>query len=117
MIDAFPERTKVGSDVTAVCRCTQESGCDENCDNRIMHYTCGKDCPAGENCSNKSLWKRKQPAVKIVNVSDASAELIQTGQRGFGLFAAEDIKEGDFVIDYRGEVSLTYDSADYRLSL
>jgi hypothetical protein len=30
---------------------------------------------------------------------------MQTGSRGFGLFAAEDIAEGDFVADYRGEVS------------
>jgi SET domain-containing protein len=29
----------------------------------------------------------------------------QTGTRGFGLFTTEDIKEGDFVTDYRGEVS------------
>ncbi|KAK4685244.1 hypothetical protein P7C73_g4912, partial [Tremellales sp. Uapishka_1] len=28
----------------------------------------------------------------------------QAGERGFGLFADEDIKTGDFVIDYRGEV-------------
>jgi len=28
----------------------------------------------------------------------------KTGSRGFGLFAVNDIKEGSFVIDYRGEV-------------
>ena len=32
--------------------------------------------------------------------------MIETGARGFGLVAMEDIKEGQFVIDYRGEVSL-----------
>jgi len=32
------------------------------------------------------------------------AELGQTGSRGFGLTAVEDIKEDDFVIDYRGEI-------------
>lgn len=33
---------------------------------------------------------------------------MQTGDkaRGFGLFAAEDIPAGEFVIDYRGEVSV-----------
>ena len=30
----------------------------------------------------------------------------QTGARGFGLVAMEDIREGAFVIDYRGEVGL-----------
>jgi hypothetical protein len=28
----------------------------------------------------------------------------QTGSRGFGLTAVEDVREGDFVIDYRGEI-------------
>jgi hypothetical protein len=32
----------------------------------------------------------------------------QTGARGFGLFAAEDISEGDFVTDYRGDVSAPF---------
>lgn len=35
----------------------------------------------------------------------------QTGTRGFGLFTTEDIKEGDFVTDYRGEVSRLMKSA------
>jgi hypothetical protein len=34
-----------------------------------MHYTCGKNCPAGEMCGNKSLWKRKQPPLKVAFVS------------------------------------------------
>jgi hypothetical protein len=32
------------------------------------------------------------------------ADMAQTGSRGFGLIAVEDIKEDDFVIDYRGEI-------------
>jgi SET domain-containing protein len=32
------------------------------------------------------------------------ANMAQTGSRGFGLIAVEDIKEDDFVIDYRGEI-------------
>lgn len=39
-----------------------------------MHYTCGKDCPAGDNCNNKSLWKRKQPAFKVAYVSTGQGE-------------------------------------------
>lgn len=70
-VDAFPERAKDGSDITAICRCTPAAGCNDGCDNKIMHYTCGKDCPAGEACNNKSLWKRKQPALKVAYVSFA----------------------------------------------
>jgi hypothetical protein len=75
-VDAFPERTKVSSGITAICRCTAETGCGDGCDNRIMHYTCGKDCPAGEACNNKSLWKRKQPSLKVAYVSRTLIRLI-----------------------------------------
>ena len=34
----------------------------------------------------------------------AQAEPSQIGPRGFGLVAMENIKAGDFVTDYRGEV-------------
>lgn len=33
----------------------------------------------------------------------------QTGARGFGVFAGENISGGDFVMDYRGEVSFAHD--------
>ncbi|TXT10031.1 uncharacterized protein COLE_03965 [Cutaneotrichosporon oleaginosum] len=63
--------------------------------NRHMNFICGRQCPAGEGCTNRSLTRRPQKAYKIA----------WTGTRGFGMFAAEDIAEGEFVMDYRGEVS------------
>ncbi|TXT13374.1 hypothetical protein VHUM_00741 [Vanrija humicola] len=60
-----------------------------------MSYLCGKDCPCGDRCDNKSLTRRKGKGTKVV----------WTGTRGFGLFATEDIAEGEFVIDYRGELT------------
>jgi len=42
---------------------------------------------------------------KWINYHQKSmANMAQTGSRGFGLTAVEDIKEDDFVIDYRGEI-------------
>ncbi|OCF38889.1 hypothetical protein I317_07338 [Kwoniella heveanensis CBS 569] len=92
--NVYPERPRVSAGSTAVCRCTPESGCGDNCINRIMSYLCGKECPAGEICTNKTLAKRKGPGYKVVH----------TGARGFGVVLTEDVSEGQFVIDYRGEI-------------
>ena len=74
-----------------------------------MEYLCGKDCPCGDACTNRSLTKRQGAPIKVFYVSHFSTPFRrlsnqQTGSRGFGLKAIEDIKEGTFVIDYRGEV-------------
>ncbi|WVF70177.1 hypothetical protein IAT40_004965 [Kwoniella sp. CBS 6097] len=92
--NVYPERPRVSADSTAVCRCSPDSGCGDNCINRIMSYLCGKECPAGDKCTNKTLTKRKGPGYKVVH----------TGARGFGIVLIEDVSEGEFVIDYRGEV-------------
>ncbi|WVR04322.1 hypothetical protein IAU60_001322 [Kwoniella sp. DSM 27419] len=92
--NVYPERQRIPADWNAVCRCTPESRCGENCINRIMSYLCGKDCPAGDSCDNRTLTRRTCPGYKIVH----------TGARGFGIFLTQDVKEGDFVMDYRGEV-------------
>ncbi|KAL7424382.1 hypothetical protein Q5752_000064 [Cryptotrichosporon argae] len=92
--NAFPERAKTVADAPAVCKCDPEVGCGDNCINKLMSYLCGKECLCGDLCDNRSLTKRKPKLAKVK----------WTGSRGFGLFAAEDIKAGEFVIDYRGEV-------------
>jgi hypothetical protein len=35
----------------------------------MMNYLCGRDCPCGDLCENKSLAKRKLPNLKVVYVS------------------------------------------------
>ncbi|KAK8846627.1 hypothetical protein IAR55_005714 [Kwoniella newhampshirensis] len=90
----FPERQRISAGHTAVCKCLPETRCGDRCINRIMSYLCGKECPCGDACENKALYKRKGPGYKVV----------YTGARGFGIVLTEDVKEGDFVIDYRGEV-------------
>ncbi|GMK57715.1 hypothetical protein CspeluHIS016_0405490 [Cutaneotrichosporon spelunceum] len=89
----FVERSKRMAE-RAVCKCDPSSDCGDNCMNRHMNYLCGKDCPTGERCTNKSLTRRPQKAYRIV----------WTGPRGFGMLASENIAEGEFVMDYRGEV-------------
>jgi hypothetical protein len=62
------------ADVNAICRCDPESDCGDNCINRIMRYLCGKSCPCGERCTNKSLAKRKGANVKVAYVSPLPAK-------------------------------------------
>ncbi|WWC59044.1 uncharacterized protein I303_101591 [Kwoniella dejecticola CBS 10117] len=90
----YPERPKVMTDFHAICKCSPESKCADQCINKLMSYLCGKECPAGDECTNKTLTKRKAAAYKVAD----------TGTRGFGIILLEDVKEGDFVMDYRGEV-------------
>ncbi|KAL7415756.1 hypothetical protein BDY24DRAFT_413322 [Mrakia frigida] len=91
--NTFPERGK-DMDPTgpAICSCVLPKGKNEE---GMMQYLCHpKTCPCGDRCSNKSLYKRKSPDIKI----------FWTGNRGFGLQAVEKIPKGTFVIDYRGEI-------------
>jgi hypothetical protein len=62
--------------------------------NSAMHYICGKGCPAGTGCTNGSLYLRSQKKTKVVF----------TGSRGFGLKILEKVDEGEFIMDYRGEI-------------
>jgi hypothetical protein len=59
-----------------------------------MNYLCGKDCPSYPNCTNASLALR--PAKRY--------EVFYTGPRGFGIRVLEKVHEGEFIMDYRGEI-------------
>lgn len=48
-----------------ICHCDPESECRVQCINRAMSYFCGKDCPSGDKCSNKSLIKRTGKNTKV----------------------------------------------------
>lgn len=59
-----------------------------------MNYLCGKGCPARPTCTNGSLFRRPQKETKVVF----------TGSRGFGLKVQDSVDEGEFIMDYRGEI-------------
>jgi histone-lysine N-methyltransferase NSD1 len=67
----------------------------EDCLNRILKYECHPSvCPAGERCQNQRFVKRLYPR----------QEPRQTSTRGWGLYASSDIKKGEFVNEYVGEL-------------
>ncbi|BGP09090.1 Histone-lysine N-methyltransferase ASH1L [Rhodotorula toruloides] len=111
--------------IPAICACTPpkrpgEMGCGVDCINRLMQYCCDpKLCPCGpDKCANPPLNKREgipegKDGLRVIWASTFSREsklmgisehLAQTGNRGFGLKTMVPIKQGDFVIEYRGEI-------------
>ncbi|KAM5340772.1 histone-lysine N-methyltransferase NSD2 isoform 1-T1 [Glossophaga mutica] len=79
------------------CKPTDESPCgvDSECLNRMLMFECHPQvCPAGEFCQNQCFSKRQYPETKIV----------RTDGKGWGLVAKRDIRKGEFVNEYVGEL-------------
>ncbi|NXG54769.1 NSD1 protein, partial [Hemiprocne comata] len=79
------------------CKPTDENPCglDSECINRMLLYECHPlVCPAGARCQNQCFSKRQYPEVQI----------FRTLARGWGLQAKTDIRKGEFVNEYVGEL-------------
>uniref|UniRef100_A0A8C4TGC0 Histone-lysine N-methyltransferase, H3 lysine-36 specific n=1 Tax=Erpetoichthys calabaricus TaxID=27687 RepID=A0A8C4TGC0_ERPCA len=79
------------------CKTTDENPCsfESECLNRMLMYECHPAvCPAGERCQNQCFTKRHYPETKI----------IKTAGKGWGLICKRDIKKGEFVNEYIGEL-------------
>uniref|UniRef100_A0A3Q3EP01 Nuclear receptor binding SET domain protein 1b n=1 Tax=Labrus bergylta TaxID=56723 RepID=A0A3Q3EP01_9LABR len=79
------------------CKASDESPCgmDSECINRMLLYECHPQvCPAGERCLNQAFTKRQYSQV----------EIFRTLSRGWGLRCVHDIKKGQFVSEYVGEM-------------
>lgn len=93
----FPQPwLKAERDKLAPCMCTAENPCEDGCLNRMILTECDpKTCPVGKLCRNNRFQARLGPKVKE----------FPTPGRGFGLKnGPEPTGEGDFVIEYCGEV-------------
>lgn len=79
-----------------ICECTEKDPCssDQECLNRLLMYECdGAICKNQDKCKNQRFKKREY----------AKTEKFKT-QAGWGLRCLEDIKKGQFVIEYVGEL-------------
>ncbi|CAG5014243.1 unnamed protein product [Parnassius apollo] len=80
------------------CECNPDEedpcGLYSQCLNRMLLTECGPSCRAGDRCNNRAFEKRLYP--KLVPY--------RTPHRGWGLKTLEDIKSGQFVIEYVGEL-------------
>ncbi|KAL7587646.1 hypothetical protein Lser_V15G35670 [Lactuca serriola] len=84
----------------AVCECKLDPGktelaCGERCLNVLTNTECTPGyCPCGTYCNNQRFQKCEY----------AKTKLFKTEGRGWGLLADENIKAGQFIIEYCGEV-------------
>ena len=80
------------------CNCyeDEDGACkDSACLNFAMNYECGGcNCPAGNSCQNRKIERRQWRSV----------EVFRCGEKGLGLQAGEDIRKGEFIIEYVGQV-------------
>ncbi|CAK7346748.1 unnamed protein product [Dovyalis caffra] len=84
----------------AICECKfnvndPDSACGERCLNVLTSTECTPGyCPCGFYCKNQRFQKCEY----------AKTKLFKTEGRGWGLLADEEIKAGQFIIEYCGEV-------------
>ncbi|KAK2641634.1 hypothetical protein Ddye_023397 [Dipteronia dyeriana] len=80
------------------CSCSSSPGssgvCDRDCHCGMLLSSCSSGCKCGNSCLNKAFQHR--PVKKM--------KLVKTEKCGSGIVADEDIKRGEFVIEYVGEV-------------
>ncbi|XP_057973979.1 histone-lysine N-methyltransferase ASHH2 isoform X2 [Malania oleifera] len=86
-------------DEIMVCHCKPPTngrkGCGDACLNRMLNIECVQGtCPCGDLCSNQQFQKRKYAELKS----------IKCGKKGYGLQSLDNISQGQFLIEYVGEV-------------
>ncbi|PKA57371.1 Histone-lysine N-methyltransferase ASHH1 [Apostasia shenzhenica] len=111
--------TKQKEEDIAICVCRfnpsdPDSACGEQCLNVLTSTECTPGhCPCGNQCKNQRFQKCQY----------AKTKLFKTDGCGWGLLADENIKAGQFIIEYCGEViswreardrSLAYEAQDLK---
>ncbi|XP_078445264.1 histone-lysine N-methyltransferase ASHH3-like isoform X2 [Wolffia australiana] len=90
-------RTRIDDD-GIFCSCGHSSGsssaCGTDCLCGALLSSCSQNCKCGGKCLNKPFQHRRVKKMKLV----------QTEKCGSGIIADEDIKQGEFIVEYVGEV-------------
>ena len=91
-----PAKPKPEHKVSGMCRCLSKPGqlkCNDSfCENIAMKVECSIKC--GEDCANRRLQRGVTAKVRVINA----------GEKGLGLVPTKDLKKGDLVGEYCGEV-------------
>ncbi|RJE23203.1 Histone-lysine N-methyltransferase [Aspergillus sclerotialis] len=86
------------------CLCTEETGCDENCQNRYMFYECDDgNCGLGRECGNRSFEELKQ-RTKAGGKYNIGVEVIKTSDRGYGVRSNRTFEPNQIIVEYTGEI-------------
>ncbi|CAN8284548.1 unnamed protein product [Cochlearia groenlandica] len=94
-------KRRVDDDDGIFCSCSSSSSssssatvCGSNCHCGMLFSSCSSSCKCGSECNNKPFQQRRVKKLKLV----------QTEKCGSGIVAEEEIKAGEFIIEYVGEV-------------
>ncbi|RLU23462.1 hypothetical protein DMN91_003666 [Ooceraea biroi] len=78
------------------CECKQESGCGDDCINRMVFSECSPQlCPCNDKCENQKIQKHEW---------SPGLQRFMTEDKGWGVRTQQAIKSGDFILEYVGEV-------------
>lgn len=106
---------KLKEEEIPVCNCPRLSSqpspgavpCGPQCINRMMCIECVVGhCPSGDYCTNQRFQRKDYPHVT----------LFDAGKKGLGVKTTSDIKQGQLVIEYVGEV-ISIDEARKRMGV
>lgn len=96
------------------CTCTEDTGCDENCQNRYMFYECDDgNCRLGPECGNRSFEELKQ-RTKAGGKYNIGVEVIKTPDRGYGVRSNRTFEPNQIIVEYTGEI-ITQDECERRM--
>ncbi|GMG41097.1 unnamed protein product [Aspergillus oryzae var. brunneus] len=86
------------------CMCAEETGCDEECQNRYMFYECDDtNCGVGPECGNRNFEELKQ-RTKAGGKYNIGVEVIKTEDRGYGVRSNRTFEPNQVIVEYTGEI-------------
>ncbi|KAJ5306557.1 hypothetical protein N7508_005572 [Penicillium antarcticum] len=88
----------------STCMCEEETGCDENCQNRYMFYECDNgNCRLGPECGNRNFEGLKH-RTKAGGKYNIGVEVIKTQDRGYGVRSNRSFEPNQIIVEYTGEI-------------
>ncbi|KAJ5110819.1 hypothetical protein N7532_001354 [Penicillium argentinense] len=88
----------------STCMCEEETGCDENCQNRYMFYECDNgNCRLGPECGNRNFNELKA-RTKAGGKYNIGVEVIKTADRGYGVRSNRSFEPNQIIVEYTGEI-------------
>ncbi|KAK4869810.1 hypothetical protein LT330_005534 [Penicillium expansum] len=88
----------------STCMCIEDTGCDENCQNRYMFYECDNgNCRLGPECGNRNFEGLKH-RTKAGGKYNIGVEVIKTADRGYGVRSNRSFDPNQIIVEYTGEI-------------
>ncbi|KAH6855288.1 hypothetical protein B0I37DRAFT_303548 [Chaetomium sp. MPI-CAGE-AT-0009] len=102
---SYWKKTPHFGDFASRCVCLPGSGCDEDCQNRIMLYECDEtNCNFGTaHCQNRA-FQDLQERTKKGGRYRVGVEVVKTGDRGYGVRSNRCFEANQIIMEYTGEI-------------